>query len=315
MKTLILCAGAIGSIYAGFLKKAGHDVTVLGREWHLDTIKKRGLKITGIWGEHRINNIKCVTTPQELKDEKYDLIILSVKSYDTSAIAKIAHKFLAQDGFVVTLQNGVDNAEKISKLIDYKQILIGRVIFGAEILASGLVKVSVIADKVRLGCYKNAIDYQTIEEHAELFNKAGIPTEPTTEISKYLWAKLLYNCALNALCTILNIPYGKLLGNDYTESLMKTIIQEAFKVAKAKRIKLFWNKSEEYIEELFNKLIPSTAAHFPSMLQDIKNNKKTEIDSLNGIIVKYATESKLTVPINECLTKIIKGIEQLKNAV
>jgi len=312
MKILILCTGAIGSVYAGFLKKADYDITVLGREWHLNAIKENGLKITGIWGEYQVKNLRCFTSVEELNDEKFDLIIISVKSYDTSSIAELASKHIKKTGFVVSLQNGVDNAEKISKFIDYKQILIGRIIFGAEIISPGAVKVSVIADDARLGCYRDSIDYATIEKFAKLFDDAGIPTKPTREAMKYLWAKLLYNCALNALCTILNIPYGKLLGNEYTESLMRSIVQEAFEVAKAKRIKLFWEKPEEYIEELFNKLIPSTSAHFPSMLQDIKNNKRTEIDALNSVIVKYASELKIPVPINDCITKIIKSIEFLK---
>lgn len=312
MKILILCAGAIGSVYAGFLKKADYDVTILGRKWHLNAIKKNGLKITGIWGEHQIDNLRCFSLTEELTDEKFELIIISVKSYDTSTIAKLASKHLNKNGFVVSFQNGVDNLEKVSKFIDYKQILIGRIIFGAEIISPGVVKVSVMAEEARLGCYENYIDYTTIEKFAKLFDEAGIPTMPTREVMKYLWAKLLYNCALNALCTILDIPYGKLLGNEYTESLMKIIVQEAFEVARAKKIKLFWNKPEEYIEVLFNKLIPSTATHFPSMLQDIKNNKKTEIDALNGVIVKYASELKIPVPINDCITKIIKSIETLK---
>jgi len=183
----------------------------------------------------------------------------------------------------------------------------GRVIFGAELVEPARVKVTVYADKVMLGSLKDGVPFEKVKEIAELFDNSGIPTSSTEEIEKSIWGKVLYNCALNALSCLLEVNYGKLLENPQAKTIMEDTVRELFKVLQVKKVVVDWNEADEYIEELFEHLIPATYDHFSSMLQDIRTGKKTEIDALNGKIVAMAEEMKLDLPVNRVITSLVKA--------
>jgi 2-dehydropantoate 2-reductase len=212
---------------------------------------------------------------------------------------------------MISLQNGLGNLEKIVELLGKDKAIGGRVIFGAEIIEPGRVKVTVYADKVVLGGVKDGIDLEKVEEIAETFSLSGIPSQTTREIEKYIWGKVLYNGALNALGSILEVNYGELLKHEETKTLMSEIVAEIFKVIKKENIQLFWSEAEEYLTLLFNELIPATHDHFPSMLQDIKNKRKTEIASINGTVVRKGEELGLSLPINKIVTNLVKVKERI----
>jgi 2-dehydropantoate 2-reductase len=127
---------------------------------------------------------------------------------------------------------------------------------------------------------------------------AGIPCEFTEEIEKHLWAKLLYNCALNPLGAIHQVHYGALAEKAEWRALMDGVVREIFAVAKAKGIALFWEKPEGFLELFYSKLVPDTYHHRSSMLQDLEKGRRTEIDSLCGIVVRYGREAGVETPLN-----------------
>ena len=132
MKILIFGAGAIGSVIGGFLAKAGHNVSFLGRPWHMEKISRDGLKISGIWGEHLIKGIKVLNSTSEIDDE-FDLIIMTVKSYNTVEAAEKISSIFKNDPLVVHLQNGLGNREILLEYISDDRLITGIVIFGVEI--------------------------------------------------------------------------------------------------------------------------------------------------------------------------------------
>jgi len=300
----------LGSVFGGFLQKAAHDVTLLGRKRHLDAIKQHGLIITGIWGRHYISFGKVYTDATRIREQSFDLILISVKSYDTETAAKQAKKFLGPGTQVVSLQNGLGNVETIARLTGKGRTIGGRVIFGVELPKPGRVKVTVYAEEVMLGSPYPSVKKPSVETIVDLFNGAGIPTLYTDEITKYIWSKVLYNAALNPLSTILRQPYGYLLKRHETIEIMKQVVEEIFAVVKAAKITLFWKCPEEYLDILFTKLIPVTAEHHASMLQDITAGKKTEIDALNGAVVSFGKRYHVPTPCNEILTLLIKTMEK-----
>jgi len=313
MKILVLGAGAIGSVFGGFLAESGHEVFLVGRKSHMEAIARSGLSIDGIWGKHTITkNISVATELTQLNRSNmaFDLCLLTVKSYDTSAVVSMLARTIADPPPVLSLQNGLGNLEMIEAVLGRKKTIGGRVIFGVEYKMPGLVTVTVVADKTYIGGLKAGIAGAHVAEIARLFTDAGIPTVATEDIQRFIWGKALYNCALNPLATILNVHYGMLLSSDATQQIMRNILEEIFSLTDRLQIQLEWKTADEYAGILFNELIPKTFEHHPSMLQDINSGKRTEIDSLNGALVAMGQQAGIAMPCNWLTTQIIKAKEQ-----
>jgi 2-dehydropantoate 2-reductase len=311
MRALVMGAGAIGSVFGGFLAGAGHSVTLVGREPHMKQVREKGLRITGIWGDHEVAIERCFASAQGLADagERFDLVLIAVKSHDTAAAAEAVRPLLTDESLVISLQNGLGNTEKIAERVGWERTLTGMVIFGVEHRHPGRVSVTVQADVVRIGAWRSQVDEERIDVLTRLIAAAGIQCEHSPDIQKYLWNKVLYNCALNPLATILGSTYGFLLTTEPTREIMRRVIDEAFQVAWAVRAEMFHETPEQYEQHLFENLIPPTAAHHPSMLQDIEKGKRTEIDALNGAIVRLGRENQITCRTNQTLVDLIHAIE------
>ena len=322
MKILIFGPGGIGSVVGGFLARMGHEVTLLGRAWHLDAIRKNGLAITGIWGDYRIRAFDLFTNVDELKaaDPEFELVILTVKSYDTEQAVSELLPFMKPATTLLSLQNGLGNIETIFKKVNAEQFLVGRIIFGVE-AEPGAAKVTVKADDVLIGpstgLRTDGEQSRTIgpapgakpivrlrspltaERVAHLFALAKIPTRPVKDILPFIWAKVIYNCALNGICSIYEIPYGKILENPETKAQMEAVIRECYAVGIKKGIPLDPPTADEFIDLMIQKLIPATASHQSSMLQGLKRGKMTDIDALNGAICRLGKESGISTPQNQ----------------
>lgn len=313
LKILVVGLGALGTVYSCLLKSKGHHVMALVREPVVKLIKEQGVRITGIWGEHHLKLDEVVADAGAIEDREIDLILLTVKSFDTDSIARQIRHLVSPSTYVVLLQNGYGNFEAAMRHIPAQQLIQGRVIFGAETLAVGSSKVTVIADDVIIGSPNNQIDSQVLEEIAVMFRNAGIPTRASGEVMKYLWGKIIYNSALNPLGAIFEVNYGKLAEIEESRMLLVNIVTEIFDLLAVSGQETFWPDAAAYLKDFFEKLIPVTAAHHASMLQDIRNGKKTEIDALNGAIVRLGNDYGLKMPTNEIITSIIKAKERFNN--
>jgi 2-dehydropantoate 2-reductase len=317
MKILVLGAGAIGSVFGGLLAQGGNSICLIGRKPHLDAIKQQGLLIEGIWGEHKIHSLACYESLSHLSVHEafsFDVILLTVKSYDTENILRELLAHYPVPCPVISLQNGLGNIETIEKLLGKEKTIGGRVIFGVEFVEPGRVRVTVSADKTVIGGLPGGIQKDFLAMLAGTFTVSNIPTEVTDEIQKYIWGKVIYNCALNGPATLLNVHYGALLSSESSKHIMTKIVEEIYAVMQHNNIVLDWRMPEEYQQVLFNSLIPLTFKHHPSMLQDIMRHKRTEIDALNGAIVEMAGEAGIDVPFNWAVTQFIKAKESIRYA-
>jgi len=308
---LITGLGALGTVFATMLKKAGHRVHALTREKYLSALADKRLRVTGIWGEHEALLDGIHSTIDPLRNTAFDLIILTVKSYDTAAAIEQVKALVGGDTLVVVAQNGYGNYETVAAAIGRERALLARIIFGVKLHAPGRAEVTVIADDVRMGQPEGAIDPGRVKAIAAAINQAGVPTSYAENVSAILWDKILYNAALNPLGAVLECTYGRLAENPETRRLMDRIIDEVFRVAQAHNIPLNWRTAEEYRRHFYTRLVPPTAKHFPSMYYDVKAGKRLEIDALNGAIVKLAQEKGISVPVNETMTALIKAKEAL----
>lgn len=314
MKILVFGLGALGTVYSCLLKEQGHYVAGLDREPVVNAVKERGVRVNGIWGEHNAKLDEVWPGANELlPGQDYDLIILTVKSYETGEAVRQMTRFISPHTYVLLAQNGYGNFEAAAQIISPARLILGRVIFGAETIEPGMSKVTVIADDVVIGSPVNVISPEIIDNFSRIFNEAGIPTRSSREIMKFVWGKIIYNSALNPLGAILEVPYGKLADNPHTKKLMNEIINEIFAVLSAHGQETLWADAAAYQKVFYEQLIPATARHHASMLQDIQRNRKTEIDALNGAIVKLGQRYGVKTPVNQIITALLQAKEEIQS--
>ena len=310
---LVAGLGALGTVFATLLKEAGNHVYALTREKYLPPLADRNVRVTGIWGEHEAVLDGLYSSIETLKDRKFDLVILTVKSYDTEAAIEAVKPLVGRNTLVIAAQNGYGNYEIVSGQVGKEHTLLARIIFGVKLPAPGRAEVTVIADDVRIGQPHDQVAAERIREIARAFTTAGIPTQFASNVYAILWDKILYNAALNPLGAILECTYGDLAENAETKRTLDAIINEIFQVAQAHDMPLNWKSAEDYLRHFYTNLVPPTAKHFPSMYYDVKAGKRLEIDALNGSIVRLAREKGIAVPVNETITALIKAKEALVN--
>jgi 2-dehydropantoate 2-reductase len=239
------------------------------------------------------------------------VVLLTTKSFDTEAALNQVLPLLDTEGLVISLQNGLGNIETISGLIGKKRTVGGRVMFGVEFASVGHFHVSVFAEKVMLGSAEADASQPMVDEIAQTFTGAGIPTEATGEIQKYLWSKVLFNCCLNALSVLLDTCYGKLGEQSETREIISGVIDEVFSLADRKNIDMGFASPDAYRDFFFNRLLVNAYSHHSSMLQDVKQGKRTEIDAINGAIVSLAEKEGIDTTTNRLLTQLVRAREKL----
>lgn len=311
MKILVFGLGALGTVYSCLLQNQGHEITGIDHPAVVNLIKQDGVKVAGIWGEHKAVLTQVVSNLNEIEEQVFDLIIVSVKAYETEEVACQLRNMISNNTYLMLAQNGYGNFETAAKYIPANQIILGRVIFGSETINAGNARVTVIADDVIIGSPDNLIAMTVLKNFAQIFSQAGIPTRASDEIMRYVWGKIIYNSALNPLGAILEVPYGKLAENNYSKDFLNQIIEEIFSVLKAVDQTTMWENAEAYRKAFYAQLLPSTAAHHASMLQDIQRGRKTEIDSLNGAVVELGQKYGVETPVNRFITMMIKAKESL----
>jgi 2-dehydropantoate 2-reductase len=308
MNILIFGAGAMGSVFGGFLSRE-HKVTLVGREQHMRVIAERGLRISGIWGEHRFTRLSALTSVEQIPEhERFDLIMITTKSYDTAKAVEEVAPLVDERTAVMSMQNGIGNEEVIARAFGKRRTIGGMVIFGARLPKPGHAEVTVYASECLVGELEGGAS-ERADKIAAAFTRAGIPTRASDDIIRDKWLKAFYNIALNPLSAILRVPYGRLGEMPETLSIMRAMLKEAFEVANALgiRVACTW---EEYYEHLLRDLLPPTAKHISSMLQDMERGKRTEIDYMNGAVVRLGRELGIPAPVNETVTEIVKALER-----
>ena len=309
---LIFGAGAVGALLGGLLAKDGNPVIFVGRKWNVDAIRQKGIQISGIWGEHQTGPQSAYESIDDIPNDcrNFDIVLFTVKAFDTQEAIRKCLPVIHDRTVVVSCQNGYGNSQIIAEQIGWERTLGARVITGVELTQPGIVSVTVHADAIRLGHYANQIPMDRLESIAQPLQKAGVLIEATDRLEQYIWAKILYNAALNPLGAMLGVTYGDLANNPATRSVMDKIIEEAFAVTDRCGIQHFWPTAKAYKESFYNQMIPPTAAHFPSMLRDLQKGRRTEIGALNGAVCRLGKEKQVPTPVNDTITSLMNFREK-----
>jgi 2-dehydropantoate 2-reductase len=319
VKVLIFGAGAVGLGLSSFLMQAGHCIHLIGKEQTVMALRKQGLKRTGIFGTASFSPQQLVVSSNlnEMAEEAIDFCLVCTKSFDTESSARqlqVGCALLQHDTPIVLCQNGWGNAEIFSKFFPSSQIYNARIITGFIRPEPHVVDVTVHAQPVHFGSLfgGNLIGLQVL---ADALSQGGLASAVTSDIGKDLWAKMFYNCSLNALGAVLQVPYGHLGESENSRGLIAGIVEEVFQVMQGLGHHSHWQTAKDYLKEFYNHLLPSTYDHESSMLQDIRAGRRTEIESLNGVIVREGKKLKINVHCNETVRQQILFLQNKLNCL
>ncbi len=226
-----------------------------------------------------------------------------VKSFHTKGAAEQIKPLLGINTKVLTLQNGLGNIEIISEIIGEERVIGGITNEGATLISRGSIRHAGRGETV-IGTANGKTPGQ-MRAIREVFNKVGFETKMTRDIKSLIWSKLIINVGINALSAITRLPNGKLTEFEGTKRILRDAVTEATRIAKRKRIKLIFDDPLAKVEAVCE----GTSSNLSSMLQDVLRKKRTEIDSINGVIVRLGQELGISVPVNKLLVDLIKTIE------
>jgi len=305
MKIVIVGPGAMGGLFAAFLSKSKEEIRLLDKNKERAVqLAQNGISIEGISGNWQAK-VGVNYEPKEIGEA--DLIIICVKSYDTKTAIMHAKSLVGDNTRVLTLQNGIGNIEIIGEVVGSEKVIGGVTNLGATLLDTGKVRHAGRGETV-IGRPdgKISVELRTIRE---IFNKVGLETRISRDIKGLLWSKLIINVGINALTAITRLNNGRLIEFEGTRKILRDAVTEAIRVAKRKRIKLIYDDPLAKVEAVCE----ATAANVSSMLQDVLRKRRTEIDFINGVIVRQGQELGIPVLVNSLLVNLVKTIEASYN--
>lgn len=283
MRVLVVGAGAVGSYYGGRLALAGHEVTLIGRKRHVDAVQAKGLTIDSkITGRH---NVQVSAAETLFPSKPPDLVLISVKSYDTEAAARALREFIAPQTVVLSLQNGIDNHEVAGHILGSSRVHPTVIYVGVRIPEAGTVE-HVARGEITLPVELSAM--------APVFESAGILAKTTDNIIGMVWSKLLLNASCNALGMICGVSFGELVASPEMREVISGAVEEVVKIAEVKGIRI---PGGNYAGQVL-KTCESLGPGLSSMLQDYRGRKRIELDALNGVVVRLGKELGIPTPYN-----------------
>jgi 2-dehydropantoate 2-reductase len=287
-------AGAVGCYFGGMLARAGHDVTLIARPQHVEAIERDGLHMdTKTFDEHV--RVKASSDPSAVKGAQ--LVLFCVKSGDTEAAGGQIKPYVGKETVVLCLQNGCDNDQRLRSVLTQPEVAAAVVYVGTEMLGPGHLKHhgrgELVIDPVR-----------GIPGLAQAFEAAGIPTQVSDNVRGQLWLKLILNCAYNAISAIARKPYGETVPSPGVKDVMRDVVDECMAVAKAEGVNVPGD-----VDAAVRKIVETIPQQYSSTAQDIMRGKPTEIDYLNGHIVRRGQALGVKTPANQVLWAMVKLIE------
>lgn len=295
LKVAVMGAGAVGCYFGGMLARAGHDVTFIARPQHVEAIARDGLRLETKTFDERVR-LNAVTGAEGARDA--DLVLFCVKSMDTEAAGRQLKPMLRPDTLVLCLQNGVDNAERLRGVLPEHAVAAAVVYVATEMAGPGHLK--------HHGRGELVIEPSaTAERVAQALRDAGVPTDISDNVRGALWLKLILNSAYNAISAIAQKPYGESVKGEGIWDVMRDVVDECLAVAKADGVQVPTDP-----HAAARKLVESMPAQYSSTAQDLARGKPTEIDFLNGYIVRRGQALGIPTPANRVLWALVKLMEK-----
>ena len=296
MRVTIIGSGALACLFGAHLSSESR-VCILG-SWNegLDAIKRDGIRMDS---EGTSLTARVHSTMDESTASLADLVLVLVKSWQTKQASQQASRLLASDGMAITLQNGLGNYDVLQERVGAERSAPGVTEQAATLINPGHVYHCGFGP-TNLGF--TAATHKRVSDIRELFERAGLITRLTDELDKLVWSKLTANAGINALTAILRVPNGELLSRPDAAALMIAAAKETAAVAEAKGIRLPF-EPDQYVQSIARE----TAANHSSMYQDIERGAPTEVEAINGAVVREATALGVEAPVNHMLAQMVRA--------
>ena len=290
----VMGAGAVGCYYGGMLARAGHDVTLIARAQHVEAVQKSGLRMeTKMFDEQ----VPMRASEEASGARGAKLVLFSVKSTDTERAGAALAPYVERDAVILTLQNGVDNAERLAATLG-RNVVPAVVYVAVEMAGPGHVR--------HHGRRELLIGPSAASARiAAAFIAAGVPVEVSDNVIGALWAKLIVNCAYNALSAITQLPYGRMVQGDGVPAVMGDVVDECLAVARAAGVDVPGD-----LLKAVPQIAETMPGQFSSTAQDLARGKPTEIDHLNGFVVRKGDALGVPTPANRVLLALVKLLEE-----
>ncbi len=302
MKIAIVGAGAMGSLFGALLTEGGHNVWLFD-VWqeHIDAVNQNGMTVE-FDGQNRHIELQATTDPAQIGES--ELVLIFVKATQTKAAAETAAQLAGPNGLVMTLQNGMGNAETIAQHIAPDRILVGTTSHGSTLLKAGSIR-HAGAGPTTIGSWaESEMEFQAAQQIADQFTQAGIEIAAVRDVRPVIWGKLLVNIGINAITALTGIKNGQILDLEVTKDLSRAAVEEAARVAQEQNIEI----REDVVDHVFQ-VAAATAANRSSMGQDVDHCRPTEIMAINGFVAREANRLGISAPVNRTLTALVQTME------
>jgi 2-dehydropantoate 2-reductase len=301
----VVGAGAIGSYSGALLARAGHTVTLIGRAAHVAAIRDKGLMLHkgGTVEAVRLNASTDIAAVQGA-----DVVLCCVKSTDTDSVARAMAPHLRSDALVLSLQNGVDNAPALAAALP-NTVLAAAVYVATAMPEPGVVqhfgRGDLVIGPIHAKAAHDPAMKQQLQRVVELMASADVPVTVSADVRAELWSKLLVNCAYNAISALAQQPYGRMAAMPEIVKMQRALVHEVVAVAQAEGVALSLPESMAAMERIAGAM----PAQFSSTAQDLARGKRSEIDHLNGTVVRLGAEHDVATPVNQALYALVKLVE------
>ena len=292
----------MGSVYAGLLASAGHEVWAVDRwQEHVDAIRERGLRVEGASGD-RIVQLRATTDAAEVGEA--ELVVIATKAMNVEAASESARVLVGPETLVLSIQNGLGGPDLAASILGEQRVAVGVAGgFGASIVEPGHVHHHGL-ELLRLGERKGPATPR-IDAISEVWRAAGFNVQTYDDIDRLVWEKLICNVSFSGPCTVLGRTIGEVIADPHAWTVAATCGQEAFEVARALGVSLGFDDAASYVRD-FGLRIPGAR---PSMLLDLMAGRPSEIDYINGAIPRVGRELGVATPFNDAVTALVKALE------
>lgn len=295
LRVAVLGAGAVGCFYGGMLARAGHRVTLIGRPSHVQAFEAQGLRMQTLTFDE---TLKVDASTDASAVTGADLVLFAVKSPDTESAGASMREHLQPGALVLCLQNGVDNAERLRAVLPGANVAAAVVYVATEMAGPGHLR--------HHGRGELVIEPSPAGERvAQALIEAGVPTEISDNVRGALWAKLILNCAYNALSAVGRIAYGELVQQPGVTAIMRDVVAECRAVAAADGVQLPGD-----VDLAVRRIAETMPTQYSSTAQDLMRGKPSEIDHLNGYVVRRGEALGVPTPANRVLWAVVKLVER-----
>jgi len=303
MKIAVFGAGAMGSIYAGLMAEAGHDVWAVDIwQAHVDAINQSGLRVEGASGDRLVPGIHATSNADDVGE--CDLYVLATKASGVGPAARKIAALMGAESMLITIQNGLGAGERIAEFMSTERVLLGVADgFGASMQAPGHVYHSAM-NLIRVGEMNGGMS-ERLQRIADLWQEAGFKAKAFEDIDQLIWGKYICNVALSGPCTVFDRTLGELMADPASWAIAQGCALEVYALGQAKNIAFTFDDPIEYITAFANKMPDAR----PSMLLDHHAGRPSEIDAINGMAVELGKQLGIATPYNEVLSAVIRQRE------